>query len=213
MINKSLFLKIEGDKYFLRNKKKLNSTNYEKDKLQILISRKLSEFKSKKIKLLEIGCGDGGRLSYLNKKFPNVDFFGLEPSKIALKNINKKIKIKKGSADNLPFPNNFFDIIVFGFCLYLVDDKDLFNVANETDRIMRSKSWLFIKDFETKNLTYKKYKHNKKIKIRKMDYTKMFLWSPYMTLSSKEIFSHDKKETWSDNEDNKIAINCIRKNS
>ena len=81
MINKSLFLKIEGDKYFLRNKKKLNSTNYEKDKLQMLISRKLSEFKSKKIKLLEIGCGDGGRLSYLNKKFPNVYFFGLKPSK------------------------------------------------------------------------------------------------------------------------------------
>ena len=39
----------------------------------------------------------------------------------------------------------------------------------------------------------------------------MFLWNPYMSLSHKEIFNHNKNDAWSDNEDQKISINVIRK--
>ena len=44
-----------------------------------------------------------------------MDFFGIDPSKIAFKEINKEIILKTGSADNLPFSDNFFDLVVFGF--------------------------------------------------------------------------------------------------
>ena len=213
MINKKLFIKSEGNKYFKRNINKLNIIDYSDDKLQILISKKINAVKNKDLNILEIGSGDGGRLIYLKKKFPKSNFYGIEPSKLAVNKSNKKnIKIKRGSADKIPFKNSFFDIVVFGFCLYLVDNKDLFVVANEADRVLKDKSWLIIKDFETKNILFKNYKHNKKIKIRKMNYSNMFLWCPYISLSSKEIFSHDKNNRWSDNEDQKISISCLRKN-
>ena len=67
MSNKKIFKINEGDRYFLRNYKKLSTINYEKDNLQKIISNKISSFKNKKIRVLEIGCGDGGRLTNLKK--------------------------------------------------------------------------------------------------------------------------------------------------
>ena len=68
MSNKKLFKVKEGDKYFLRNINFLNLKNYEDDKLQKTISNRLLKLKNKKIKVLEIGCGDGKRLTFLKKK-------------------------------------------------------------------------------------------------------------------------------------------------
>ena len=49
MSNKNIFKSNEGDRYFIRNYKKLNTINYETDKLQIIISKKISSIKNKKI--------------------------------------------------------------------------------------------------------------------------------------------------------------------
>ena len=43
---------------------------------------------------------------------------------------------------------------------------------------MDNKSFLVIKDFDTKNIKFKKYKHNDKIKIKKMNNQNIFLWHP-----------------------------------
>ena len=137
MSNKNIFKSNEGDRYFIRNYKKLNTINYETDKLQIIISKKISSIKNKKIRVLEIGCGDGGRLTHLKKKFEKVKFYGLEPSKKAKKNNYKLNSIKIGTAEKLPFEENYFDILIFGFCLYLTDSEDLFKISSEAYRVTK----------------------------------------------------------------------------
>ena len=211
MSNKKLFKIKEGDKYFLRNIRTLNLKNYEDDKLQKIVSNRLLKFTKKKVKVLEIGCGDGKRLGFLKKKFKNIQFYGLEPSKRAIKDNYKLNIIKIGTAEKLPFKENFFDIIIFGFCLYLTDNEDLFSIAKEAYRVTKDKSWIIIEDFDTDQIYFKRYKYNKKIKIRKMDYSKMFLWHPNLSLYSKEKYNHNGKN-FTDNIDNQVSISQIRKN-
>jgi len=64
---KKIFLKNEGNAYFLRNKyeKKI----FKKDLLTKSIIKKLTIFKKKNI--LEIGCGNAERLNFLKNNFGN----------------------------------------------------------------------------------------------------------------------------------------------
>ena len=112
----------EGNAYFLRNSNV--NRNFKKDKLTKIIEKKLINSNRKNI--LEIGCGDAKRLNYLKNKFYNNNYFGLDPSTFAIKfgkKINSKLKLKVGEASELKFDDNKFDIVIFGFCLYLCDDN------------------------------------------------------------------------------------------
>ena len=43
-----------------------------------------------------------------------------------------------GTADKLPFEDQSVDILVYGFCLYLCDREDMFNIAAEANRVIKS---------------------------------------------------------------------------
>lgn len=192
MPQKEIFLKSEGDKYFLRNKARYANSDFSKDNVINLIKSIITK-KKRKFKILDIGCGDGGKLDYLTKNFSNVEAFGIDPSGKAIKNNkNKKVKLKVSTADDIPF-NFEFDIVVLGFCLYLCDDEDLFKIASEVFRVSKKSSYIIIEDFIREKVSYKNYKHRKNIKTRKMNYTKIFNWHPKIKLKKKVdyIFSKD----------------------
>jgi ubiquinone/menaquinone biosynthesis C-methylase UbiE len=202
--NKKYFLIKGGDKYYKRNKKK--KINFKKELLCKKIETSIKKIKQKKINILEVGCGDAQRLIYLKEKFPSINFFGVDPSSQAIKNKKKSdINLSKSTADKLPFKKSFFDIIIYGFCLYLVDDKDLFKTVLEADRVTKKKSLIIIYDFYSKNLTYKKYKHKKGVFIRKMDYSKIFSWIPYYKVLSlnKKLYPNKKNDF--------LSLTCIKK--
>jgi ubiquinone/menaquinone biosynthesis C-methylase UbiE len=192
--NKKYFLINEADEYYKRNRDK--KINFKNDFLCKAIENDLKKIKTKKINFLEIGCGDAQRLFYLKEKFPHINFFGIDPSKEAIKSKKKiNIKLLRSTAEKLPFRNSFFDIIVYGFCLYLVDDQDLIKVVSEADRVTKRKSLIVIYDFYKKKLIYRKYKHKRKIYIRKMDYSKMFSWLPgYKILKFQKKLYPGKKD-------------------
>ena len=57
------------------------------------------------------------------------DCYGIEPSAQAVAAACAKgINVMQGTADVLPFDNQSFDIVIFGFCLYLCDREDLFEL-------------------------------------------------------------------------------------
>ena len=92
-----IFLEKEGDSYFKRN----YEINFNKEILYNKIKKLHSKIKFKKI--LEIGCGDGGRLRLLNEK-QKIKCYGIEPSTSAIKfskKKNNKVVIKKGTAKKL----------------------------------------------------------------------------------------------------------------
>ena len=71
----------------------------------------------KDIKVLEIGCGQGRFLNLL-QQHRQWELYGIDPSKKAIdfaKNLG--INAFVGTADELPFSDDTFDLIIFGFCL------------------------------------------------------------------------------------------------
>ena len=195
---KKIFLNKEGNAYFLRNRDLIR--NFKKDLLTKIVEKKLVNSNRKNI--LEIGCGDAGRLNYLKTKFYNNSYFGLDPSAFAIKfgkKINSKLKLKIGEASELKFEDNKFDIVIFGFCLYLCDDDDLFKISSECYRVLRENGIIIIQDFITSKLIYKDYHHAQNIKSRKMDYIKMFNWHPKIVLQSRSKYLIPKNKKLNEN--------------
>jgi ubiquinone/menaquinone biosynthesis C-methylase UbiE len=74
-------------------------------------------------------------LSFFKSK-KNVKLFGIDPSQNVIEEANKNgITAKVGTADLLDFNDDKFDIVIFGFYLYLCDRKDLFKIASEANRV------------------------------------------------------------------------------
>ena len=200
-----IFLKTEGDKYYLRNK--IRKYNLKSDIPLKELTRLIKKYENKKrVNILEIGCGDGWRLSELKKKF-NCNCFGVEPSKLAIKNkINKKIIIKRGTAEKLDFSDNKFDIIFFGFCLYVVDWNDLIKIVSETNRVLKKSGWILILDFYSSKIIKKNYKHDKRIKSTKYNFINIFTWHPYFHQKKIKTFNYLNKKNF------KVSVSIIKKN-
>ena len=210
---KQIFLESEGDAWHFRNQSALLKKNlHNKD---FIINEILSIYKyesSKKLKILEIGCGNGYRLDWLQKNIKTI-CFGIEPSKQAVEvAISNGLQVKQGTADSLPFDKNSFDIIIFGFCLYLCDREDLFKIAAEADRVCKNPGWIIIKDFYNSNFASNDYHHLKGLKSFKMDYRSIFSWHPFYECTNHKIIDHEQHD-FNDLKNNWIAISTIRKNS
>jgi SAM-dependent methyltransferase len=193
MMNQNkIFLKSEGDAWYKRNSRIISNNLLKKDILLIQLENIIKKIKNKKINILEVGCSNGRILNYLKLRFPKVHVFGLEPSKLAIKNkLSNKIIIKHGVANKMPFQNKKFDFLIFGFCLYLCDSTDLINIVQEANRVTKSVSYIAIDDFFSKKIKYYNYHHKKGILTRKMDYSKIFLWHPFYSLFFKKIFTYE----------------------
>lgn len=211
MDQKTIFQKTEGDEWYKRNHKKKINFNKEPVVNEIKKIFTSKNYPYKKIKLLEIGCSDGKKLRFLNKKF-GCEVFGVEPSKKAyLKGISNNIYIKNTTADNTEFRSNFFDIVIFGFFLYLVDKKYIKKIFVEADRILKKKGWLIIHDFYSINPKKIKYFYNRNVCTFKDDYSKLFLKNNKNYIEySKKVFDFHSKE-YTDIESNWETISVLRK--
>jgi ubiquinone/menaquinone biosynthesis C-methylase UbiE len=205
---KDTFLSAEGDAWFRRNETALAAYDWSHDP----VCRTIESLprSNEPFRLLEIGCGDGARLQYLagNEGFK---VCGIEPSQLAVTKAQERgIQVTRATADALPFADSSMDIVVFGFCLYLCDDRDLFKIAHEADRVLASVGWLLILDFEARAPTYKAYHHREGILTRKMEYAPMFTWHPAYTVASYEKFHHGTRQ-WTDDPDEWVSMICLRK--
>jgi ubiquinone/menaquinone biosynthesis C-methylase UbiE len=204
MIQKKIFLQSEGDRYYQRNKNSI-SNNLE------FISKKIITIENCN-KILEIGCGEGHLLNNIYKKKKECSLYGIDPSSQAIKNkCNKHLKLKKGTADNLEYRNNFFDIIIFGFCFYLIDLNLLFKVVFEADRVLKKGGVIIIYDFYNKRSIFKKYFHNKSITTHKMNFSSLFLVNPNYKLIYKKVGDHENILRKSRYSDNKVALFFLKK--
>jgi ubiquinone/menaquinone biosynthesis C-methylase UbiE len=102
--------------------------------------------------VLEIGCGDGWRLRKLQERY-GCEVRGVDPA------MNADV-IYRCTADSLPFYPNIFDLVVFGFCLYLTDPADHFRIVAEVDRVLSDGGNLVIHDFADTAIPYRvPYEH------------------------------------------------------
>lgn len=186
-MQKNIFLSSEGDNYLNRNKKIVLS-RLEKNlfsDIELLIP-----FIKKKFKILEIGCSFGPKLHYLNTKLPsmNLDLYGIDPSTNSIKEGSKlypDLNLKIGTSDFLDYDTGFFDLIIVGFCFYVVDRELIFKSISEIDRVLKSGKFLSITDFEPLYPAVSKYRNDEKLKVYKNNYSNFFTPSNHYSLVSK----------------------------
>jgi ubiquinone/menaquinone biosynthesis C-methylase UbiE len=187
MKQKKIFLEKEGNQWFKRNVNR-DSSNFED------INAFISLIKNKN-KILEIGTSDGIKLDYLSRKAPNLNLslFGIDPSLDSINvgsDLYPHLLLKQGASDQLEFEDNFFDIVILGFCLYLVDRELIFKTISEIDRTLKQGGYLVITDFETPFPTKQKYKHLEGYFSYKNNYSNFFLGGGHYSLINKIHFSH-----------------------
>ncbi len=150
------------------------------------------------LRLLEIGCSGGRRLEWLGREL-GVRCSGIDPSAEAVAEaLARGIDAHRGTADSLPFGESAFDVVVFGFCLYLCDRADLFRIAAEADRVLRMPGILVIHDFYSASPTTRVYHHRPELASHKMDFGAMFSWHPDYVLMSRDLANEDGRPAGDD---------------
>jgi len=105
-----------------------------------------------------------------------------------------------------------FDVVIFWFCLYLCDRKDLFIIAQEADRVLRKSSWLVINDFFSITPVRPDYHHKKGAYSFKMDYRKLFDWHRAYTCYSYRLYDHNNHSEFTDDKQEWVSISGLKKN-
>ena len=114
-------------------------------------------------RILDIGCGEGYMLRRLKDKFDELHGLDIAPSRLKeakskIKEINSfkisKFKFVEGNADDhLPFPNDFYDVII---CIALIEHVyDIFFLVKEIYRVLKPDGYVII---EVPNLAYLKHR-------------------------------------------------------
>lgn len=147
--------------------------------------------------VLEIGCCYGYNLIYLCKKY-GFKGFGIEPSlkavqygeQIICSEKEVSVVLKQGTADQLDFADNSFDIVIMAFCMFWVDRKYMMRAVSEADRVLKTGGYLASWDFDTR-IPYRRLNvHNENVPTYKYDLANLFLGNPQYYLVEKRSFSH-----------------------
>ena len=207
-----IFLESEGDGWFERNKTAVNSKRnfYEIE----TIKRVLQSYKNSVNAICEIGSGNGAKLNDLCEFF-NASGCGIDPSINAVNAGNetyKNINLKVSTAANLPFNDSQFDLVYFGFCLYLVDRSDILKAVAEADRVLKTGGFLAILDFDPALRHKRPYHHKPGIFSYKTSYSDFFTNSGHYYLVAKESFSHGASHFSTDSNE-RVSISVLFKES
>jgi ubiquinone/menaquinone biosynthesis C-methylase UbiE len=203
---KEAFLNGEANAWFERNK---NGGDGLSDPVVSAIQRLNIHAKS----VLEIGCSTGTRLERLRETL-HAECHGIEPSDKAVRHgmaKNPLLHLLQGSADHLPYEDNRFELVIFGFCLYLCDPSEYFAIAREADRVLRDKGCLVILDFTSPIPYVVPYSHRPGIYSHKLNWSGMFTWHPAYRLLAREYTEHSEQRSFHPNE--RITVDILRKDS
>lgn len=207
------FLSSEGNAWFERNQ-----CDWKAPMARRELSRWCEPFKDGINNILEIGAGSGFPLAFLADSLDS-RATGIEPSQAAVENwVNAKSRVDcgkgvsliQGVASELPFEDGSFDVVGFGFCLYLVDRGSLFRSISEADRVLRDGGLLYIEDFDPSKRYSNTYIHMDGIRSFKSDYTSIFLASGHYCLVSKCSYSHSSN-SFDSVIDERVSMNLMYK--
>ena len=115
---------------------------------------------------------------------------------------------KQGTADAIPFDDHTFDVVLYGFCLYLCDRESLFANAAEGARVLRRHGYLVIFDFFSPEVRFNPYSHYPGLVSLKMDFRSLLTWHPDFRCESHVVMSQTFSDTV-EGADDTVAISVI----
>lgn len=142
MNQSDVFLSGEGDAWFHRNKAKLGKRDPVSDLLGLL-----PLIRPKRV--LEVGCANGWRLKKLQATY-GCRVSGIDTSADAVaeavENGLDDVCHGKFGPGLHAWLGGTFDMIIFGFCLYVTEPRDWFKMVAESDRLLADGGHLVIHD-------------------------------------------------------------------
>jgi len=111
-------------------------------------------------KILDIGCGKGFLLYEFTKLIPNGEFKGIDISEYAIRNSKEEVKdfLTLGNADSLPYPDDYFDLVISINSLHCLHAYELEKALKEMERVGKKDKYLCVESFRTEeekaNLLY-----------------------------------------------------------
>lgn len=112
------------------------------------------------MKILDVGCGKGFLLYDFTQIVPGVEVCGIDISKYAIEQSQPEVKslLQVGSASELPFANNSFDLVLSINTLHNLYCYDLDAALREMERVGKSHKYLCVESYRTEeekvNLMY-----------------------------------------------------------
>ncbi|MBL7055161.1 class I SAM-dependent methyltransferase [Candidatus Woesearchaeota archaeon] len=143
--------------YYSQISKSYNELHKEEQLKKLAVIKKNIEIKNSDL-LLDVGCGTG-----ISSQF-NCKVIGIDPS-IGLLRLNKKRNKILAKAENLPFKNNAFDIVVSVTALHNFDNIE--KALKEIKRVGKNK-FVFSVLKKSKRISRIKTQIKKNFKIKKM---------------------------------------------
>ena len=111
-------------------------------------------------RILDVGCGKGFLLYEISLLVPGIEIFGIDISEYAIKNSKEEIRssLRIGSANQLPFADNFFDFVFSINTLHNLYNFDLECALREIERVSRKHKYVCVESYrseeEKANLLY-----------------------------------------------------------
>lgn len=119
------------------------------------LSKLLCDFAQIKdgMKILDVGCGFGGTIASLNERFSNLQLVGVNidnrqlerARKLVLPQNNNQIEFVCASASELPFEDNYFDVVLAVECIFHFPSRDAF--FQQAQRVLKPQGKFALSDF------------------------------------------------------------------
>lgn len=189
MSQRDVFLRGEGDAYFRRNAAAYAAGQADTLPLAVSVVR---SYLQPGAHVLEIGCANGLNLERLRRS-AGCRVSGIDPSAEAIAAGQRdfpELDLRVGTSEALPFADGAFDLVWFGFCLYVTDRALLPRVVAEADRVLKDGGKLVIVDFDPPVPVRRRYAPAAGVTSYKTDHARMFLGFPQYVLAEKRPFSH-----------------------
>lgn len=100
-------------------------------------------------KVLDVGCGMAHLLYELSQLVPGLVVKGIDISEYALQNAKEEIRdhIQYGRAQNIPFADNEFDLVISLATLHNLKVFDLRKAIQEIERVSRENSYIMVESY------------------------------------------------------------------
>ena len=113
-------------------------------------------------KILDVGCAKGFMLYDFYKLNPNLDLHGIDISKYAIDNSVPEIKykLKVANATNLPYEDNFFDLVIAINTIHNLDKAECTTALKEISRVSKKNAFLTVDAYRNNDEKQRMYAWN-----------------------------------------------------